>query len=519
MPTLIFRSYEYCVKNFGLLLRYGIAGGSGVIANLILFSFLVEYLKLWYVYGAIFGFVVAYLVTFSLHKWWTFSPTAQHRTATQGILYLTSALLGLGLTVLILSLLIDGLGFWPVLAQFIALGTVAVLSFIFTSQITFHAEEERWQRFYQGCTLTVRILSAQHRFWLSLLTILMVGVASVRLTFVVLTINSDTVGYASTAQQLLGEDVIFNGARYLKPLAPALIAGLTTFGIDPISGVLVQSVLLYFALGLAAYWFGSVLFQKKSAGFLCAVFIVGSFPMVKYGLDYFTETGAWALYFLSLAGMVLWYRNPSSYWHWFVAVTLLAGLLWKEYAVLAGLTFFLVICFHTRVSITHKVLVLLQVAAITLIPWAMWQYHVYTTFSYSYLDWMKIGAAPEAYATMYTVPAVVKSIFVLLGVGWLYVLYGFLQWKKISPEVKYFIGAMLLPAFGFLLWGYVSSRLFFSLVPLAVIFATVGTLSIKSKQVQISMVLFYILISFGLVWLSFIPDIRVLIDTITYGIK
>ncbi len=519
MTALMFRSYEYFVKNFGLLLRYGISGGSGVIANLILFTYLVEYLNIGYVYGAVLGFVAAYVVTFSMHKWWTFTTTSHTRTVTQGMLYLTSALLGLGLTILILRGLIEGLGFWPVLAQFIALGIVAVLSFIFTSQVTFHTEEERWLKFSSATVLTVRILSTQHRFWLSLLTLMMVGIASVRLAFISLTVTSDTLGYASTAQQLLGQDVIFNGARYLKPLAPAVIAGLTSFGIDPVSGVLVQSVLLYFALGLATYWFGFVLFTKKSAGFLCALFIVGSFPIVKYGLDYLTETGAWALYFLSLAGMVLWYRHPHSYWHWFVAVTLLGGLLWKEYAVLAGLTFFLVICFHKRVSIPHKVLVLLQVGALTLIPWVMWQYHVYTTFAYSYLDWLYIGSAPEAYATMYTVPAVVKSTFVLLGVGWLYVLYGLFQWKKITPEIKYFIDAMVLPAFGFLLWGYVSSRLFFSLVPLAIIFATIGILSIKSKQLQFAMVLFYLITSFGLVWLSYVPNIRVLIDTITYGIK
>ena len=519
MATLFFRSYQYCIENLGLLVRYGIAGGSGVIANLILFSFLVEYLDFGYVYGAMLGFVAAYIVTFSLHKWWTFTSTSNQRTVTQGVLYLTSALLGLGLTILILSLLIDGLGFWPILAQFIALGTVAVLSFIFTSQITFHAEEGRWHSFYRACAFTMRVLCMQHRWWLSLLALVMVGVASVRLALLSLNITSDTLGYASTAEQLLGQEVLFNGARYLKPLAPAVIALLTTFGIDPVSGVLVQSVLLYFMLGLAAYWFGYVLFNKKSAGFICALLIVCSFPMVKYGLDYLTETGAWALYFLSLAGMVLWYRSPYSYWHWFVAGTLLAGLLWKEYAVLAGLTFLFVVCFHARISVRFKALVLLQVGALTLIPWVMWQYHVYATYSYSYLDWLHIGSAPEAYATMYTLPAVIKSTFVLLGVGWLYVLYGLLQWKKIAPDIKYFIFTMLVPAFGFVLWGYVSSRLFFSLVPVAAILATVSILSIKSKSFQISMILFYIIISFGLVWLSFIPDIRVLIDTITYGIK
>jgi putative flippase GtrA len=514
MPSRIF---QYCVHNWSLLLRYAISGGAGVIANLIVFGLLVEYYHLWYVYGAVIGFVAAYLVTFSMHKWWTFTATAGKRTVAQGKLYLISALLGLGFTIGTLKVLIEGIGMWPLLAQFFALGTVAILSFIFTANVTFHADESRLRVMMVIIKNVLGVLATQHRFWLSLLALVLVVTASVRLSTMPLVITSDAVGYAQTAELLLGNEVEVNGARYLKPLAPAVIAVLSLTGLDTTTAVVVQSVLLFFALGFAVYWFGFLLFKHRAAGFVMAVFITSSFPIVKYGLDYLTETGAWTLYFLSLAAMVKWYRTPTAPWLWFICGMLLAGVMWKEYAVLAGLTFFFLIVFHPSESLRAKIHALIQSAALICVPWAIWQHHVYTTYQYSYLDWMSIGAAPEAYATMYTIPAVVKSLFVLLGVGWVYVYFGLRRYKQLSTDVQFFIKIMLLPAFGFLLWGYVSSRLFFALVPLAAIFATAGVLSRTRTRDKVAMVVLFAVVSFVLVWISFVPDMRTLIDTFTYG--
>ncbi len=512
------RIYQYCIQNWTLLLRYGISGGAGVVANLFVFGLVVSYYDLWYVYGAVIGFIAAFGVTFSMHKWWTFTATDGKRTATQGGMYLVSALLGLGFTIVSLKIMIDGLGVWPLLAQFLALGIVAVVSFIFTAGVTFHADESRLAVVMIIIRNVLSVLAREHRFWLSLLAIALVMTASIRLSTMPLSISSDTVGYAQTADLLLGNDVEVNGARYLKPLAPAFVAVLSLTGLDTTTAVVVQSVLLFFALGFTVYWFGYLLLGSRSAGFVMAVVITTSFPMVKYGLDYLTETGAWTLYFLSLAGMVKWYQTQSAPWLWFICATLLAGVMWKEYAVLAGLTFFLLICFHPVVDVRSKIHTLIQSAALICVPWAIWQHHVYTAYQYSYLDWMTIGAAPEAYVTMYTVPAVVKSVFVLLGIGWLYVYLGVRRYSEMPQAVQFFIKIMLIPAFGFLLWGYVSSRLFFALVPLAAIFATVGVLSVTRVRTQVVMVVLFAAVSLGLVWISFVPDMRALIDSLTYGI-
>lgn len=517
MVTMVPRLVEYCRKNWMLLFRYAISGGAGVAANLVVFGILVEYYHLGYVYGAVVGFVAAYLVTFSMHKWWTFTATAGARTMTQGTLYLVSALVGLGFTIFALRVLIDGLGMWPLVAQFIALGIVAVLSFLFTAHVTFHADASRLPVMLLILRRVGEELATQHRFWLSLLALVLVVTASVRLSTMPLFISSDTVGYAETADLLLGADVGVNGARYLKPLAPTVVAGFALLGLDTTTGVLVQSVLLYFALAGAVYWFGFLLFRSRSAGFVMAILIATSFPILKYGLDYLTETGAWTLYFLSLVGMIKWYRTPTAPWLWFICATLLAGVMWKEYAVLAGLTFFFLVCFHPTESLRAKFHALVQSAALICVPWAIWQHHVFTTYNYSYLDWMTVGAAPEAYATMYTIPAVVKSLFVLLGIGWLYVYLGARLLRQQTATVQFFVKIMLLPAFGFLLWGYVSSRLFFALVPLAAILATVGVMSRSRTRTRVAMVVLFAVVSFGLVWTSFVPDMRTLIDTITYG--
>jgi putative flippase GtrA len=509
--------WAYVQENFSLLFRYGVSGGLGVVANILTFSFLVDWMKIWYVYGAVGAFVVAYVVTFSLHKWWTFKATASSRTVTQGMLYLFSALSSLCVTVAVLYVLVDWFNFWPTFAQCIALGVTALLSFIFTVHVTFHADETRLKKIVTAISQRHTTWMGYHSYWVSLLFLILASLALVRLSEMPVVFNSDSAGFASTADLLLGESAEFNGARYLKPLAPSVIALLTFFGIETEFGVLVQAVLMYFLLGLSVYFFGVSLFTKKASAFVLAVVVAGSFPMLKYGLDYYTESGAWALYFLSLTGMVAWYKNPQRTWLWFTSLMLLAGVLWKEYAVLAGLTFFLLICFQTKLTLKERFLVVLEVATLALLPWLIWQYYVYSTYHYSYFDWFEIGTASEAYATMYTIPAVVKSVFVLLGIGWIYFIWGITRWSSLSILVKQISYAMFLPAFGFLLWGYVSSRLFFSLVPLASIFVAVGVMAIQRNSYRFFMILFYLFASVLLVWISFVPDIRTLLDMITYG--
>ena len=87
MLEFLWRIYAYIRVNFWLLFRYGVSGVSGIVANLIVFAILVEHYDVWYLTAAVFGFLAAYVVTFTMHKFWTFNATPLKRTWSQSLIY------------------------------------------------------------------------------------------------------------------------------------------------------------------------------------------------------------------------------------------------------------------------------------------------------------------------------------------------------------------------------------------------------------------------------------------------
>lgn len=505
----------YIKNNFWLLVRYVVSGFSGIIANLIVFAVATELFAVWYIFAALIGFVAAYVVTFSMHKWWTFDKTAGERTVFQSLLYLVSALGTLVINTALLYVFVEGFELAPVLGQFIALGISAVLSFLFTSQVTFHADEARWNTF-------LRIFTERYcnKIWFVpvVLLTLLVLLAALRLNYVPVTFSSDAEGFIATAQYLVGDEGgRFEGSRFLKPVAPALVALIAQVPtLNYPSALLIQAFLGFLTLGLAAYWFGTVFWNSRSAGFAYAIIIATAYPILRYGLDSYVETGAWTLYLAALVGTLLWYKNPQTKWLWFTAVALLIGLLWKEYAVLAGLVFGFAILFQPLLSVKDKMWSILQGACLTLVPWGIWQAFVYKVYDYSYLDWLSQGASEEFYQATYTLMAVAKSLVGLLLFVWVFVLLGIIRFGRLTKVQKQFTYFLLLPSFGFLLWGWVSSRLFFSLVPLATIFAVHGLRTLFSFRRQILVLLCISIMNLVVVWWAFSPDVRTMLNNFAY---
>jgi putative flippase GtrA len=518
MKELTFHNlFTYIKENSWLLIRYGISGVSGVIANLILFTIVVEWFDVWYIFGALLGFAAAYIVTFAMHKWWTFGPTAKERTLFQSALYLCSALGTLVINTVLLYSFVEWVGVRPVLGQFAALGISAIMSFIFTSQVTFHANEKRGQDFFDW--LSKRCSSLLKRKWSYPILLLgfLILIAVFRISFMPITFSSDSAGYVATAEFIAGEGGEFIGARYLKPLAPGIVALIaeTTSASYP-TALLIQAFLGYILLGFAAYWFGMTLWNDRRAGILLSILVATSYPILRYGLDFLTETGAWTLYFAALAGTVLWYRRPSTKLLWLTSIIILLGLLWKEYAVLAGVVYGLAIIFQPSLSYKEKFYTVMQGFCLVLLPWIIWQGYVYFTYEYSYLDWLAIGASGEAYQNTYTLFAVIKSLAGLLLFSWVFVLIGFWKYPSFESIQKRFIQFLALPSFGFLLWGWVSTRLFFSLVPLVGIFAVHGIRTLFSFRVQLVVLLFISIMNLTLVWFTFNPDIRTILNDFAY---
>ncbi len=135
------------VSKLGFLMRYGIVGATGgAVQTSTLYLWIdVLHLETHYLLGAVAGFCMALLVTFTLQKYWTFREHTHTEIQKQFVLYTTIALITLGLNILLLHLgkiFLENLGFdffdgWYLVVQIAIIGALAVVSFLANYFLTF----------------------------------------------------------------------------------------------------------------------------------------------------------------------------------------------------------------------------------------------------------------------------------------------------------------------------------------------------------------------------------------------
>ena len=110
------------------IIRYLVSGLAGLAVNLGTLRALVA-LGLHYLIASIIAFCIAMIVGFLLQKFWTFQSRALERAHVQFSLYALLALCNLALNTGIVFALVAWLGIYYLLAQAIAAGLVALISF------------------------------------------------------------------------------------------------------------------------------------------------------------------------------------------------------------------------------------------------------------------------------------------------------------------------------------------------------------------------------------------------------
>ncbi len=288
--------------------------------------------------------------------------------------------------------------------------------------------------------------------------------------FFPLTFTSDATGYLETARWMSGEEVPLHPERMLKPLAPLGIVLFSFATGDLVSGMVLEVGIMYLLLAIATYLFFFSFFRQKTFALYGTIILVTSYPLIFYGLDLYTETGAIFFYILALFGAWKYLTTDDRLFFWLTTITITLGMLWKEYSAVSGLFFGLIILFHPSRSFREKLKDLTLLGGVTVGLLGAWQWYVYTMYQYSYLDWYRVGIAGDATAREYTLYHIAKSLFATVLLAWALVPVGLLKWKAFSPIERRYILILVLPSFMFLLWGYVSSRLYFIIAPLALLF-------------------------------------------------
>ncbi|MFA6995251.1 MAG: GtrA family protein [Patescibacteria group bacterium] len=130
------RVYVFC-DNRKSFIKFIFAGGlSGGIDLLLLFIFH-SLLKIDIVFSTSLAFILAFLVSFSLQKFWTFRNYHPGQMIQQLSLYLINAFIGLVLNAFFMHLLVNTYNVWYLFAQIIVNLVIAVWNFIIYKFVVF----------------------------------------------------------------------------------------------------------------------------------------------------------------------------------------------------------------------------------------------------------------------------------------------------------------------------------------------------------------------------------------------
>lgn len=112
------------------IIKYLIAGSTAALVDLSLLYFFTSLLGVWYLVSACLAFTLAFFVSFSLQKFWTFRDIDKEVMYKQMKIYLAVALANLALNAALMYIFVDGFKVWYMFAQFIASGLIACESYL-----------------------------------------------------------------------------------------------------------------------------------------------------------------------------------------------------------------------------------------------------------------------------------------------------------------------------------------------------------------------------------------------------
>jgi putative flippase GtrA len=119
------------------VVRYIIGGGTSATVSLSLLFVFNSILHIYYITASIMSFLIAFFVSWTFHKFWTFKERSTDNMHKQGGLYLLTSLFGLSLNTLILYVSVDIVHLPVLVGQIIAGVLVACCTFFISKHVVF----------------------------------------------------------------------------------------------------------------------------------------------------------------------------------------------------------------------------------------------------------------------------------------------------------------------------------------------------------------------------------------------
>lgn len=292
-------------------------------------------------------------------------------------------------------------------------------------------------------------------------------------------IAGDAPGYLEAMRVLAGNPApeIFTPNRILTTflgLAPITLLSVLT-GNYLASWMFINS-LYFFGLAFASYSLFRAVTRSEAGSVLGALFVVGNYDVVVFGLNYLMDITGWFWFVASLYFLWRHMEGGEQRFVWYAAFAAGLGGLCKEYAYFAFVPFglyFIYLYWNAPLKLARAAVP----ALLALVPTALVHLGVYLVYGYSYLDWYGMNTSTFAFEgwlwnTTRSFLVVLSFMLPITLLG----IYAFVQEMRQSFDVKrvVFVLTLTLPALAVLLWPIITERLVFLVVPLASLMAAYG---------------------------------------------
>ena len=117
--------------------RYLVSGGTAAFTDLALLYVMTDFLHIWYVVSVTAAFLVAFVVSFTAQKFWTFQDHSTDRIHAQGSMYFIAAVLTLVVNTYAVYLLVSDLHMFYMLAQILVSVLIAISNFFIYNKLIF----------------------------------------------------------------------------------------------------------------------------------------------------------------------------------------------------------------------------------------------------------------------------------------------------------------------------------------------------------------------------------------------
>lgn len=113
----------------GTISRYVISGSIASVVMLGSLAFFREVLGIWYLYSSTLAFILSFITSFLLQKFWTFRNLSESNAHKQLVLFFIVSIINLGINGSGMFILVDKIGVWYFMSQIFVTAFIAVWSF------------------------------------------------------------------------------------------------------------------------------------------------------------------------------------------------------------------------------------------------------------------------------------------------------------------------------------------------------------------------------------------------------